>query len=1115
VKTTFVSFQQGVEIFMNATTRSNSLPEPSAVILAGSFTDIEKASAGAAAGLPSELRLSPVAADREGEMKIRLHVGRLVAFLRRHPALHGAAWGVGIATFLVLAFVQLRARFDDPLQRLQLAHRPFEARLTGFAYAPWRATRADNSEWAGSTAVARARTDLQEALEAERSPENLRRAAAADLATGNASSARALLEEAHRLQPKDASILSDLAAAELADHRIGAAAEHSARAMELDPMHAEAAFTWAMAMEQFSNRPAAIDAWRRYLIIDPDRGWAVEARAHLDALEEPRATWAEERNALVPGADAATIRRLVAKYPYHTRLRVLNVLMPEWARRGDAQVFALMRAMAQERAARDPYLLDCVEHAASHREAVVPGILKFQEGLSAYDAGDFDRAFVSFSEAEQIYDAAHSPLAIIAAVFAASMNAYAGRTDESLARAARIETRLISANDRYPSMLGDTVWLRGLVQQRTGFPGLALENYRRAAAALHRSGETEQEIAAQQLIATALDYHGDPLDAEQVRIAALRASESISADRDRMFGAYADTTYTALRSGRPRLARAFAYAQMAVAEEQYEVIARATTGSVAERERQLAGARELRERWGADADVRRALALLDIGRAGEAEQSIASARTRAMSIASAGYRDRVLAEIDFTTGLVAQRRNQVRASIAAFTSAIELWNRQQFRLHTASGYLARAEAYRTSGDRAAAERDYRAGIEDFEAQRDGLEPDLRVAHFERAERLFERLISLLLEAGRDADALTIAERKRARVLLDQVAAGDAAIPLDAEQIREALPKGRALLEITTLDASVESWLVFDGRITHARAAASRQEIEDAVGRQLAAIDGGDPSALRQNGRWLYDTLLASLVSALPIDTNVVVVADGVVQTLPFATLITPDDRYVIERFALPTAPSASVLLRQMPRHEYSSLLSVAEPQPGDLPRLHAAAAEAQSAAEQQPHSRYAAGAAIGPNEFLSEAGNRSCVHFAGHARTDVEHPSRSALLFESTSGPADELTASRIGSSRLQSAPLVVLAACSTGRGKLRRNEGIQSLAAAFLQAGARGVVATLWDVEDVRSAKLFRSFHLQLREGARPADALRSAQRALLRSNDPRDRSPSIWASAVVEGTF
>lgn len=1090
--------------------------QTAAGILAGSFTDSSRAPAGRALRPLSGLRVPSTAGESGGEMSTRLKIGRLFAFVRRYRSLHAVLWSAGIVTLLAILVLLFRSRFQDPLRRVQFEHRTFEARVAGFQYAPLLRTRGASEDSVREAELYGVLSALRVRVDEERSPANLQHLARAELAAGKFTTAVVLLEEAHSGLSGDASILSDLAAAELAAGRIADAAEHSAMALELDPTHVAAAFTWGAAMEKFSNRPAAIQAWRHYLTMDGGGPWADEARQRLAALEEPRLTWAEEKNALVAGADAATIERLIAKYPYHARLRIVNRLLPQWAASADPAVYALMHAMASERAASDPFLLDAVEHAGRARDAVRPGIVQYRAAVDAYDAGEFDRATALFTDATAIYEAAGSPLWIASAIFAATTASYAGHASDALVRIERVESSLATSGNRYPSMLGDAVWLHGLLQARGGFPALALDAFRRSAAAAQQSGEIEQETAARQLIAAMLEINGDPRDAEAARIAAMRASDSINADRDRMFAAYADAAYGALRAGRPRLARAFAYAQMSVADQEHDVFVTAANAEkdAAKRNRIYADAREVRDRLGADSDSRRAMALLGIGRLDAAAQAIASARARAMAIASPGYRDRVLADVDFAAGLIEQRRGNAHVAIAAFTSAISIWEAHQWRLHTATAYLARAEAQRSGGNRRAAEADYRAGIEDMEAQRNGLEQELRVAYFERADRLFERLIELLLEEGRDTEALTIAERKRARVLLDQVAAGDAARPLDAEQIRTSIRGGEALITMTLLDRSAEVWLCWNGRITHARSTASRKAIEDAVARHLAALAAEDDAAVQREGRWLYDQLLAPLVSALPPDTTLAVVPDGALHALPFAALATPDGQYLLDRFVLTKAPSASVHLRPAPAHSYESLLAVAQPQPGTLDRLPGAISEARNAATDHRRGRYVSGLEMGSREFLAAAGDVSSVHFAGHAKTDVDHPSRSALLFESADGTVDELTASEIAAQRLPSRPLVVLAACSTGRGKLRRNEGIQSLAAAFLQAGARGVVATLWDVDDARSAKLFRSFHQQLRKGARPADALRSAQRALLHSADPRDRSPSVWASAVVEGS-
>src|SRR5205085_833373 len=198
-----------------------------------------------------------------------------------------------------------------------------------------------------------------------------------------------------------------------------------------------------------------------------------------------------------------------------------------------------------------------------------------------------------------------------------------------------------------------------------------------------------------------------------------------------------------------------------------------------------------------------------------------------------------------------------------------------------------------------------------------------------------------------------------------------------------------------------------------------------------------------------------------------------------------------------------------------SIIAVAQPAPRGFEPLPTAAREAQQIARLYAGGATLIGGEVTPAGFLAEAAKSAYVHFAGHATVDLRHASKSALLFESGDGQPSALSAEMIGAARLPTRPLIVLAACSTGRGKVLRNEGIDSLASAFLQARARGVVATLWDVDDADAADLFRALHRNLRCGMRPADALREAQRSLIHSTDATARKPAVWGSTVVIGTL
>jgi CHAT domain-containing protein len=270
--------------------------------------------------------------------------------------------------------------------------------------------------------------------------------------------------------------------------------------------------------------------------------------------------------------------------------------------------------------------------------------------------------------------------------------------------------------------------------------------------------------------------------------------------------------------------------------------------------------------------------------------------------------------------------------------------------------------------------------------------------------------------------------------------------------------------------------------------------------------------MRRTGKWLFNELLGPVAPQLPTDVDLIIVPDVALQSFPFATLIDPSGHFLMERQPVVTAPSASVLLRGPVPYARDTLLAVAQPAPEGFVALPHAAREAKEIADHHPHGRVAVGVSITPQEFLNSAARVSLVQFSGHATTDPTKPFRSSLIFESRSGAA-RLTAEQVAQAKLGSHPFVVLDACATGRGRLRRNEGVDSIANAFLQAGASGVAATLWDVDDADSSRLFRSFHERLRTGARACDALRSTQAAFLHSIDQRDRSPEVWGSITLIG--
>ena len=145
------------------------------------------------------------------------------------------------------------------------------------------------------------------------------------------------------------------------------------------------------------------------------------------------------------------------------------------------------------------------------------------------------------------------------------------------------------------------------------------------------------------------------------------------------------------------------------------------------------------------------------------------------------------------------------------------------------------------------------------------------------------------------------------------------------------------------------------------------------------------------------------------------------------------------------------------------------------------------------------------------------VHFATHALLNAEHPELSGIVLSLVARDGRHqdgfLRLHDIYNMRL-AADLVVLSACQTALGRDVRGEGLVGLTRGFMYAGAPRVVASLWDVRDEQTADLMtRLYRSVLKDGLRPAAALRAAQLAMMK--DPRGSAPAHWAGFVLQGEW
>ena len=132
------------------------------------------------------------------------------------------------------------------------------------------------------------------------------------------------------------------------------------------------------------------------------------------------------------------------------------------------------------------------------------------------------------------------------------------------------------------------------------------------------------------------------------------------------------------------------------------------------------------------------------------------------------------------------------------------------------------------------------------------------------------------------------------------------------------------------------------------------------------------------------------------------------------------------------------------------------------------------------------------------------LHIAAHGHTDEHLPSSSFLALTIPEDTGSDAVTPQHDNGLLQvweifervrlDADLVVLSACETGLGEEQGGEGLIGLTRAFQYAGARTVMASLWNVQDRATSELMIRFYKHLRAGLPKDEALRQAQIELIR---------------------
>ena len=429
-----------------------------------------------------------------------------------------------------------------------------------------------------------------------------------------------------------------------------------------------------------------------------------------------------------------------------------------------------------------------------------------------------------------------------------------------------------------------------------------------------------------------------------------------------------------------------------------------------------------------------------------------------------------------------------------------------------------AMLYVETGRISDAERAFRNASDMIDSVRSSIRnEELRISFLANGAELYENYVDFLVSQRREQVALRIAAQTRARTLVEGLGLDSrrqSAEIAAADWNRVARRENAVILCYWLGLRHSYLWAITPSRQFKLFQLPPADQIDAAVRSFGDALLGPRDVLATANasGRSLYEMLIAPAKNLIHRGSRVIIVPDGSLCGLNFEALLAPEAalHYWIDDVTI--SYSDSLLLigtpHKWPALPHGKLLLIGDPVPpgDDSPRLPQAAAEMRSVEKYFPsNSRILAGSEATPESYLASTPEQfSFIHFVAHGTSSRTRPFESAVIL-SREGDSFKLYGRDVVKHPLK-AQLVTISACHGVGLRNYSAEGLVGLSWAFLRAGAHGVIAALWDVNDASTADLMDRLYGGMGKGKDPASALRDAKLALLHSGTIYQR-PFYWA--------
>ena len=273
---------------------------------------------------------------------------------------------------------------------------------------------------------------------------------------------------------------------------------------------------------------------------------------------------------------------------------------------------------------------------------------------------------------------------------------------------------------------------------------------------------------------------------------------------------------------------------------------------------------------------------------------------------------------------------------------------------------------------------------------------------------------------------------------------------------------------------------------------------------------------------LYDIAVSPIADLISSD-ELIIVPDGPLWLVPYAAFMTPRSKYLCETFRIRMIPSLDCLkiLADCPvgYHRETGALLVGDPCVQEVVFRGRRKLQQLPCAEKEvkiigkiTNTMPLTGTKATKTQVLKSLSSVSLVHIAAHGCMETGEIVLAPNPIRSSPIPTEEdflLTMTDVLNVKIR-AKLVVLSCCHSGRGEVKA-EGVVGIARAFLGAGARSVLVSLWAIDDEATLEFMKSFYKFLVEGRSASDALNRTMNYMRESEQFSELR--LWAPFILIG--